>query len=390
MAVRKMTKKLEKTNIAQERTSRRRKTLGAVGGAIALTTAALGVVHSQDGEPKEAHKTEQVVPANDDVPVVKQPKRATTTTVMPTTTEAPATTSPPTTEAPPTTAPPSTETTVSAPERIEARKLTPEMWQSHMDSTVRIIVPSGLGRSCLGNKMNINGETYITTAAHCITDEGSVLDEGSVQTDIYLSSDQPARNITDKITEDFIVADPVTLEPIAKLDKVAIGTNGVDVLVATVKDTTAAYDSKMAQQAGTGSERPRVGDEVAAYSSAYIGQKGGFEMQQRTGEYLGEYDYAFGLRDGRTAFASVDVIGFQETEGGDVHGEGASGLSLLAAGYGALGPQRSSFTDATDQAIRESYFNNLSLNGIDLENKPTVVFTVRVNNWSPFVQAVQQ
>jgi hypothetical protein len=172
-----------------------------------------------------------------------------------------------------------------------------------------------------------------------------------------------AQEVTGRLGHGIAVYDPVSHHQIAALDRIAVGTGDDDVLVATTRSETAAFQDKPARSLdGT----PQVGDEVASFASAGAD---GFRPHRLTGVYLGRY--SFEATGGH--HYTVDLVGYRQAASTVLVGRGHSGSSPTGAGGTAFGPLVFSLNQGTTPADRASSLRDMSrATGLDLASEGLV------------------
>ena len=127
---------------------------------------------------------------------------------------------------------------------------------------------------CAGMITAIAGRRYITSARHCLTD---VLEH-----DVVSPEPGQAQEITGRLFATFHVFDPVSHDRLATLDRIAVGTGDLDVLVATTKEETERVP-------GPAGPHPRPGPRGRGRGGhlRLLGGRPASAPQRLTGVYLG-------------------------------------------------------------------------------------------------------
>lgn len=256
-----------------------------------------------------------------------------------------------TTTSPPRPVPAATSTTTATlREGPGGRTLTASDWRLQIGAAV--LIGTAGGPNCAGTITTIDRRRYVTSARHCLQD---VLAHGVISPEPGL-----AQEVTGRLAQTVQVLDPDTHRRLATLDRVAVGTGDLDLLVATTRDETGTFRGKPARNIDSA---PTIGDEVATYASSGAG---GFSPQRLTGAYLGPYSFH---DDGGHAY-TVDLIGYRDPASGTLVGKGHSGHSPTGAGGGAFGPLLFSVNRDTSPGLRQEYFRAMGeATGFDLASE---------------------
>ena len=199
----------------------------------------------------------------------------------------------------------------------------------------------------------MQGRRYITSARHCVED---FLDPALAR-DLSAGPGGEVREVTGDLQRAVEVFDPVTHRRIALVDRVAVGTGSMDLLVATTTAESGDYARRPAPRVDS---VPSVGDEVATFASSGAD---GFLPRRITGVYLG----VFSFTGSGGLVHTVDLTGYRQPASSGLIGRGHSGHSPTGAGGAAFGPVLFSLNDQTPPDQRVAELRQMtSATGIDL------------------------
>lgn len=240
--------------------------------------------------------------------------------------------------------------TTTTEKLAEKTEFSPEDWESLKNSTVLLATPQKGPIANMRLRM-IDGKAFVTGPEHAVgIEEPSAIEQVPLEsTDGY--------EITKKLKVTYQILDPVTLNQIAELDRVAVSGQNSDLLVATTRNESAAFKEKTFIDE---SAQPQTGDVVAIYGASEANK---YKPIARTGVDLGAYNFT--QQNGM--HFDVRLIGLTDANA-DV-GLGQSGNQPMSLN-GSYGPQRASLGRGTSDEVNNWYFNDINQKlGINLQER---------------------